>query len=92
MMGIVFQLPIFAFVLGRMGLIDADMLKQYRAYAFVLIMIVAAIITPPDLFTLVLVTIPIYGLYEVSILVLKKWAIHDEPKDIDYIVEDDIEV
>ena len=74
MMGVVFQLPMFAFVLGKMGFIDADMLKQYRAYAFVLIMIVAAIITPPDLFTLVLVTIPIYGLYEVSILVLKKWA------------------
>lgn len=74
MMGVVFQLPVFAFVLGKMGFIDADMLKQYRAYAFVLIMIVAAIITPPDLFTLVLVTIPIYGLYEVSILVLNNWA------------------
>lgn len=73
-MGVVFQLPIFVFVLGKMGFIDADMLKGYRAYAFVLIMIVAAIITPPDIFTLVLVTIPIYGLYEVSILVLKRWA------------------
>lgn len=72
MMGIVFQLPVFAFVLGKMGLVDAGMLKQYRAYAFVLIMIVAAIITPPDIFTLVLVTIPIYGLYEISILVLPK--------------------
>ncbi len=74
MMGVVFQLPVFAFVLGKMGFVDAEMLKRYRAYAFVLIMIVAAIITPPDLFTLVLVTIPIYGLYEVSIWVLKKWA------------------
>ena len=36
-------------------------------------MIIAAIITPPDLFTLIMVTIPIYGLYELSILVLKKW-------------------
>ncbi len=74
MMGIVFQLPVFAFVLGKMGFIDADMLKRYRAYAFVIIMIVAAVITPPDLFTLVLVTLPIYGLYEVSILVLKRWC------------------
>lgn len=73
-MGVVFQLPVFAFVLGKMEFIDADMLRQYRAYAFVLIMIIAAIITPPDLFTLILVTIPIYGLYEVSILVLKKWG------------------
>lgn len=74
MMGVVFQLPVFAFVLGKMGLVDAWMLKKYRAYALVIIMIVAAVITPPDLFTLVLVTIPIYGLYEVSILVLRKWA------------------
>ena len=64
----------FAFIFGKMGFIDAIVLKRYRAYAFVLIMIVAAIITPPDLFTLILVTIPIYGLYEVSILVLKKWC------------------
>lgn len=74
MMGVVFQLPVLAFLLGKMGFIDSDLLKQYRAYAFILIMIVAAIITPPDLFTLILVTVPIYGLYEVSILVLKKWV------------------
>lgn len=79
MLGIVFQLPIFAFVLGKMGLIDAQLLMKYRPYAFVLIMIVAAIITPPDLFTLVLVTIPIYALYELSILVLKKWGPVDVP-------------
>lgn len=90
LMGIVFQLPIIAFVLGKMGIIDAQLLKQYRAYAFTIIMVVAAIITPPDIFTLILVTIPIYGLYEVSILVLKKWAIHDEPTDGDEIYEDNI--
>ena len=48
------------------------MLRQYRKYAFLVIMIMAAIITPPDLMTLVLVTIPLYLLYEVSILVLKR--------------------
>ena len=73
-MGIVFQLPVLAFILGKMGLIDAPLLQQYRPYALILIMIVAAIITPPDLFTLVLVTIPIYGLYEISIVVLSKCA------------------
>lgn len=71
LMGVVFQLPVFAFILGKMGFIDAQVLKEYRAYAFVIIMIVAAIITPPDLVTLILVTIPIYGLYELSIIVLK---------------------
>ncbi len=84
LMGIVFQLPIFAFVLGKMGFIDADMLKQYRAYAFIIIMIVAAIITPPDIFTLILVTIPIYGLYETSILVLRKWAKPNLDEGVNY--------
>lgn len=83
MMGIVFQLPVFAFVLGKMGFIDADILIQYRSYAFILIMIIAAVITPPDIFTLILVTIPIYGLYEVSIFVLEKWAIRDSSVGID---------
>lgn len=73
MMGIVFQLPVFAFILGKMGLIDANTFKQHRAYAFVIILIIAAIITPPDLFTLIMVAIPIYGLYELSILVLRRW-------------------
>ena len=74
LMGIVFQLPVIAFILGKMELIDSDLLKQYRAYAFILIMMIAAIITPPDLMTLILVTIPIYALYEVSIWVLKRFC------------------
>ena len=88
MMGIIFQLPVFAFVLGKMGFIDANTLRQYRAYAFVIIMIIAAIITPPDLFTLVMVTVPIYGLYELSILFLKKWV----KPDIDTIPDSANEV
>ena len=72
LMGVVFQLPVLAFILGKMGLIDNNLLSRYRTYALVIIMVVAAIITPPDIFTLILVTIPIYGLYELSILVLKK--------------------
>ena len=71
-MGIVFQLPLFAYILGKIGFIDAPLLRRYRKYAFVIIMILAAIITPPDLFTLILVTFPLYGLYELSIVVLKR--------------------
>lgn len=48
------------------------MLAHYRQYALIVIMLVAAIITPPDLMTLVLVTIPLYLLYELSILVLRR--------------------
>lgn len=74
LMGVVFQLPVLAYVLGRMGFIDAPLLRRYRPYAFIIIMIVAAVITPPDIFTLILVTIPIYALYELSILVVNKRA------------------
>lgn len=68
-MGLVFQLPVIAFALTKLGFISSDMLSQYRKHAVLVIMTVAAIITPPDLMTLVLVAIPLYLLYEVSIRV-----------------------
>ncbi len=71
-MGLVFQLPVIAFLLGRLGVVSSEMLKKYRKYAFIIIMIVAAIITPPDVMTLILVTIPLYLLYEISIIVIKR--------------------
>lgn len=70
LMGIVFELPIIVFILGKMGLINASVLKKCRPYALIAIMTISAIITPPDIFTLILVTIPLYGLYEISILTL----------------------
>ena len=69
-MGVVFQLPVLAFFLGKLEIVTAKMLAQYRKHAFIAIMLVAAIITPPDLMTLILVTIPLYLLYEVSIRVV----------------------
>lgn len=72
-MGVVFQLPVIAFFLSKLGIVSSQMLSKYRKHAFVIIMIVAAIITPPDLMTLVLVTIPLYLLYEVSIQVVR-WS------------------
>ena len=71
LMGVIFQLPVIMFVLGKMGFVTSDMLAKYRKHALIVIMIVAAIITPPDLMTLLLVTVPLYLLYEVSIRVLK---------------------
>ena len=71
-MGIVFQLPMMAFFLGKMGVITSEMLTRYRKHSFVFIMLIAAIITPPDLMTLILVTIPLYLLYEVSIRVIRQ--------------------
>lgn len=75
-MGVVFQLPVIAFFLGKMGIVTSAMLANYRKHSLIVIMLVAAIITPPDLMTLILVTIPLYMLYEVSIRVVK-WT---EPK------------
>ena len=71
LMGVVFQLPVVAFFLGKMGVVTSDMLARYRRHAIVLLMIIAAIITPPDIMTLIIVTIPLYFLYEVSIRIIK---------------------
>lgn len=76
-MGVVFQLPVIAFFLGKLGIVTSSLLANYRKHSFIVIMLVAAIITPPDLMTLILVTIPLYLLYEVSIRVVK-WV---EPKE-----------
>lgn len=67
-MGVVFELPVVCGLLGRMGLLSARQMKQYRRHAVVAILIVAAIITPTtDVFTLLVVALPIWLLYEVSI-------------------------
>jgi sec-independent protein translocase protein TatC len=72
MMGIVFQIPVISFFLAKMGILEAEFMARYRRHALIIIMILAAIITPPDIFTLVLVTIPMYALYELSILIVKR--------------------
>lgn len=70
-MGVVFQLPVITFALGKMGFVTFTTLSAYRKHAFIIIMFVAAIITPPDLMTLVLVSIPLYLLFELSLKVLR---------------------
>ncbi len=76
MMGLVFQLPVVAFVLGKMGMVQSAYLVRYRRYAFLIICVVAAIITPPDIMTLVLVAVPLYMMYEVSIRVIRSTERH----------------
>lgn len=67
MMGAVFELPLLAWLLGKMGLLTRDFFGHYRRYAIVVLLIVAAIITPTgDPFTLFLVFLPIYALWEAS--------------------------
>lgn len=69
-MGLVFQLPVIAYALAKFGIITSDMLAKYRKHAVLVIATVSAIITPPDIITLILVAIPLYLLYEVSIRVI----------------------
>lgn len=72
LLGIVFQLPVITFILAKMGILNASMMSKYRKHALILIMLIAAIITPPDIMTLVLVAFPIYSLYEISIRLIPK--------------------
>lgn len=68
MMGILFEMPLVAWALAKAGLLEADWLRRYRRHALVALMILAAVITPTgDAFTLLLVTLPLYILYEISI-------------------------
>ena len=69
--GVVFELPVVSALLGRMHMVNRSMMRRYRRHAVVAILIVAAIITPTtDVFTLLIVSLPIWLLYEVSILLV----------------------
>jgi sec-independent protein translocase protein TatC len=71
-MGVVFELPVVCGLLGRMGLITDRMMSTYRRHAVVAILVLAAIITPTtDVFTLFVVALPIYLLYELSIQIVR---------------------
>lgn len=67
--GIVFELPIIIYFLTKIGLVNPTILRSFRKYALILILIVAAIITPPDIASQVIVSIPILILYEISIFI-----------------------
>ena len=71
-MGIVFELPVVSWILARMGLVNAQMMRSMRRHAVVAILVIAAIITPTtDAFTLFIVALPIWLLYELSILIVR---------------------
>lgn len=67
--GITFELPIVVFFLSRIGVLTPDFMRRYRKHAIIVILILAAIITPPDIFSQILVTIPLVFLYELSIFI-----------------------
>jgi sec-independent protein translocase protein TatC len=71
--GIAFQLPIVVFVLSKVGVLTPSFMREYRKHAMIVILIVAAVITPsPDIYSQILVAIPLFLLFEISILVSAK--------------------
>lgn len=70
--GIIFQMPIFIYFLAKIGIVSPKFLKRYRRHSIVVIMILAAIITPPDVVSQILVAIPLLVLYEISIVIAKR--------------------
>ncbi len=70
--GIIFELPMVIYFLAKIGLVTPEAMRSYRKHAFVGILVIAAIITPADLGTQILVTFPVFILYEFSILIAKR--------------------
>lgn len=69
--GLVFQLPLFLLILNKLNIVDIKFLKKYRRHIYVLIFILAALITPPDVVTLAIMVLPLVLLYEGSLIVLR---------------------
>ncbi len=69
--GLVFELPIIVYFLTKIGLVTPEFLKKYRKYALVIVLVLSAIITPPDIASQIIVAIPILILYQVSIFISK---------------------
>ena len=70
--GVIFELPIFILFLSKAGLVSPEFLRKYRRHSLVIILLLSAIITPPDIFSQVLVSLPLLILYEVGIAISKK--------------------
>jgi sec-independent protein translocase protein TatC len=88
--GLVFELPILAFFATKIGLITPSFLRKYRRHSIVIIFIIAAIITPPDVFSQTLVAVPLLILYEVSIFI-SAWVMRQKEKTHDDFMNDDSE-
>lgn len=72
--GLIFELPIIIYFLARLGLVTPEILKKYRKFALVIVLIISAIITPPDIASQIIVAIPVVILYEISIFIAKAVA------------------
>jgi len=88
--GLVFELPIIAFFLTKIGIITPQFMRNYRRHSIVVVFIVAAIITPPDVFSQILVAIPLLILYEVSIFISARVVKQRERDNAAFMSDDEI--
>ncbi|MCW0483642.1 twin-arginine translocase subunit TatC [Gaoshiqia sediminis] len=70
--GVIFELPVFVYFLSKVGILGPEMMKKYRRHAYVVLLILSAVITPPDVFSQIMVCLPLVLLYEVGILIAKR--------------------
>jgi len=70
--GLVFELPVFIYFLTKVGVVTPSFMRKNRKYMLVIILVLSAIITPPDVFSQILVCLPLFGLYEISIKISQR--------------------
>jgi sec-independent protein translocase protein TatC len=81
--GLIFELPIVVYFLARVGLVTAEFMRKYRRHSMILILVLAALVTPPDVITQFLIGIPLFGLYEISILIAKRVEKQEKKKELE---------
>jgi len=69
---VIFELPIFIYFMAKMGIISSEFLKKYRRYAIVIVLVIAAIVTPPDVASQLILSFPLMLLYEIGIMITKR--------------------
>jgi len=70
--GVIFELPVFVYFLSKIGILTPQIMKKYRRHAYVALLVVSAIITPPDVFSQIMVCMPLVVLYEIGIVISKR--------------------
>ena len=70
--GVIFELPVFVFFLSKVGILSPQLMKKYRRHAYIILLTVSAIITPPDIFSQIMVCLPLVLLYEIGIVISKR--------------------
>jgi sec-independent protein translocase protein TatC len=70
--GVIFELPIFVYFLSKVGILTPDMMTTYRRHAYVFLLLISAIITPPDVFSQIMVCLPLVLLYEIGIVISRR--------------------